>query len=297
MPEQDNTSIDPPPEIPEKAKPAIAWLSWILLLGGPTFAGLITLYAEGTTAKALTMILGFLVSLAAGLKSGLVNPIKAGGGAASVLAVLLLAGCPTGWKAMWSTTGSVMEATKATSKGGAAVGETYYDECLKKHGSKTQEYWTCIKSTRKWLVSYRDVARPAARSAVAVAYASGRTAEEAGKKPINYMAMLKPGGCALILSLREWGHKLPDKGKAIMEFLQKFTGITCDKVKAPKSAAAIIAALLPVAVDLVKWVISVVGADNGDIKAAINKWIQAPAADEVDAVLKKIDAAAPDGAI
>jgi hypothetical protein len=293
-------------KVPMSAKTAdrLAWTAWIMtILGG-----------GGGAVAALALVPDFYRQLAAGIGTVLMVVAQliqrklpsaeqmaklrkaAGSGAAGLLAVILLAGCPNAWSGMWKGTGGLMEATKSMSKGGAAVGTVKHDECIKK-GAKTVAYWDCIKKTRAYLVTYRDTARPAARTSVAVAYASIRTAEEAKNEKLDWIALLKPGACALITSLREWGHKLPDKGKVIMSFLQPFGGMTCDKAKNPKSAAAIITALLPVAVDLVRWVINLVGADNSEIKAKINAWIQGPATDEVDALLKKIDAAAPGGVL
>jgi len=49
-------------------------VSWILLLGGPSFGALIALLLEGDVAKACTIALGFMVSAAAGIRGGLTKP-------------------------------------------------------------------------------------------------------------------------------------------------------------------------------------------------------------------------------
>lgn len=301
-------NITPPDiDLPMSAETAtvLAYVAWILVLIGTIAGGLAAMAVVPPVYQQIfsgVSVLTFLV--AAEIRRRLPSSeafkamVKAAkNGAVGLLAVILLAGCPNAWSGMWKGTGGLMEATRAMGAGGGAVGQVVHDGCLSKHGAKTVAYWDCVGEVRAYLIDYRDTARPAARTSVAVAYATIRTAEEAGNKKIDWMALLRPGACALILSLREWGHKLPDQGKAIMTFLQPFAGMVCDKVKSPKSAAAIITALLPVAVELVKWVIALVGADNAEIKAKINKWIQGPAADEVDAVLKKIDAAAPAGVL
>lgn len=298
----DTTNITPPAiELPMGAKTAtvLAYVAWSMVLIGTIAGGLAALAVVPQLYQQIfsgVSIMTFLVAAEIRRRLPSSDAFKAMVGGATVLAVLLLAGCPTGWKTMWSTTASVMEATKATSKSAAKVGQIYYDDCIKKHGAKTQAYWSCVQPARKWLISYRDYGRPSARSAVAVTYAAGRTAEDAGKKPPNFIDMLKPGACGLVLAGREWGHKVPDDYKGLLALLEPWQGLACDKVKTPKAgAAAIIVALLPVAIDLVKWIVEIVGADNSDLKARINAWVQSSPTDEVDKVLKKINAAAPVG--
>lgn len=306
----DPTNITPPEiTLPMSAKTAtvLAYVAWGLVLIGLIAGGLAAMAVVPQVYQQIFSGVSVLTLLVAAeirrrlpsseaFKALVAAAKKTAAGGAAVLAVLLLAGCPTGWKTMWSTTASVMEATKATSKSAAKVGQIYYDDCIKKHGAKTQAYWSCVQPARKWLISYRDYGRPSARSAVAVTYAAGRTAEEAGKKPPNFIDMLKPGACGLVLAGREWGHKVPDDYKGLLALLEPWQGLACDRVKTPKAgAAAIIVALLPVAIDLVKWIVEIVGADNSDLKARINAWVQSSPTDEVDKVLKKINAAAPVG--
>jgi len=266
----DTAPSNPPPPIPPKARPALAWISWALLLSGPTAGLLIPMLTKGTTQTVLTAILGLLVAAAAAIKGGLAVPWKKVGPAVLVLAALGLAGCPSGQTAAWKATGGTMYAFKAASKTLAAGRESGQITC-------------------EQLKFYRDNIRPGGRSSVAAAYATIRTVEEAKGDKVDYMAILMPGACGLVIGLREWAHKLPDKGAAIVPWLGIFGGAVCDKYKTdkPKSATTLITALLPVAVDLVKWVISLVGSDNNKIKQEINAWIQGPAADEVDAAIKK----------
>lgn len=184
---------------------------------------------------------------------------------------VLLAGCPNAYKVAWPTTASVMRATQSADKGLAAGSKAELD-------AGGNAVVIC-----KRLATYKDVIRPAARSAVAAAYAGLRIAQEAGKKPPNYLAILKPGACGLILGLREWGHKLPDKGAGILPYLEAFSGVVCDK---PASAIAIITALLPVVIDLVKWIVDLVGAPAEKLQQEINTWLQGPVATDVDALIK-----------
>jgi hypothetical protein len=240
-----------------------------MILIGPTAGLLIPVLTTGTTNKVLTAVLGLLVGAAAALKSGLTVPWKKAGPAILILGALTMTGCPKNANTTaWKVTAGTMYAFKATSKGLA----------------------TAPGVTCKQLRFYRDNIRPAGRSSVGAAYAGIRISDEVKKPNVTYPNALKPGGCLLILGLREWGHKLPDKGASIMPFLSVFSGAVCDKVEkpTPKSAAAvaIITALLPVAVDLVKWVITLVNADDSKLQREINTWIMGPAADEVDARIK-----------
>jgi len=198
------------------------------------------------------------------------------GALAVFLMVLGLSGCPNAYTVATKTTAGVMYATQATSRGYAAYAEA-------RIAAGEDRPPIC-----KGLALYRDNVRPAARSSVAAAYAGIRIAQEAGKKDYDYLTVLKPGACALLIGLREWAHKMPDGGMAIMGYLSVFSGVVCDKVDGKvDSALAIIAALLPVAVDLVRWIISVVGSSDDALMKTINAWILGPSADEVDALIAK----------
>lgn len=211
-------------------------------------------------------------------------------GACLVLLAVVLAGCPSAYGPAMNTTAAVMNATRTTSKVLGVTSMVMHTACLRVHGFQTTAYMECIKKDLARLVSYRDNIRPVSRTSVSVTYATLMTLKAAGKKPPNYLATLRPGGCALILGLREWGHKLPDQGKTILPFLTGFLGLACDK---PSNAIGLITALIPVAVDLVKWIIQMVGADSAALEREIYDWIIAKPADEVDAMIATIEAALP----
>ena len=141
----------------------------------------------------------------------------------------------------------------------------------------------------KRLRSYRDNIRPAARSSVAAVFVGVRIAREAGKDKIDYVAMLRPGGCAIMLGLRAWGHKLPDKGASILPLLELFQGVACSPQRKPEASAAlaVLTAVLPAAVDLVKWIVQIVGAPVDALEKELSDWLQGQVADEVDAVITK----------
>lgn len=213
----------------------------------------------------------YVISTTLGLKVPAI-PKKAAVPTGILLVAILFAGCTDPYRTARGTTAGVMHAVKATSKGLASGSAAE----LKAGGDKVV---VC-----KRLKVYRDTIRPAARSSIAASLAAIRIAKEAGKKEFKYIDVLKPGGCALLLGLREWGHKLPDQGAGILPYLDPFLGSLC---KTPKSAAAaILAAVLPVAVELVKWIVDLVGKPSDSIDAEIAAWLLAPAADEVDALIK-----------
>jgi len=280
------------PPVSETAARRFQWGAWTLAAIVAVFTPVAVLVPD-PYKSILISVLGAMGTLGILLSRG----IRTAAPPVAMLLGLLLfsgsAGCnPYG--AAWKGTGGVMYAVQATSKGLAVAGRVDHAQCLATHGAKTAGYMTCINSTHKRLVAYRDNARPAARSVVAATWSGILIAAEAGKKEIDYIAMLKPGACALILGLREWGHKLPDKGATILPYLALFTGMACDAPSA--GALAVLVALLPVAVDLVKWVVHIIGAPNEVIQAEILAWIKAPPSDEVDALIRDINAAMPGGA-
>lgn len=83
MPENNNLSSSPvpnPPPIPEKARPFLAWVSWFLLLIGPTAGLMIPRLTSGILMEVLVAVLGLLVSAAVAIRTGLINPFKTTGG-------------------------------------------------------------------------------------------------------------------------------------------------------------------------------------------------------------------------
>ncbi len=228
-----NTQIDPPPPIPEAARPWVAWLSWILLLVGPTAGLLIPMLTAGTTMKVLTAVLGLLVSAAAALKGGLGNPIKKVSTTAVLLGALGLmasAGCKGPYDAAWRTLDSVQKARDLTAQQLAAAARAKHQECLKAHGAKTAEFASCIKKHRESLDYWRQIARPATNSAIQVTATALQIAEQAGdgEKKLDWITLLKPAACALMRVAKTWGHFYPDEGKAVLGALQSLEGVTCE---------------------------------------------------------------------
>jgi hypothetical protein len=192
------------------------------------------------------------------------------------LIMLALTGCPGATATATKAIAATMHAAQTADKGLAA-------EATAELAGGADKAPVC-----KRLVAFRDYAHPAARSAVGAAFAAVRIADEAGKKPPDYMSILKPGACALVIALREWGHLLPDKGAQVLGLLNAFSVAACSapKAKAPGSAVAIVTALLPVAVELVKWVVELVGAPTAALQKEISDWLTTPPPLAVEAVIK-----------
>ena len=250
-----------------------------------------------TNALAVLAVLGNLMKWGTYSPPGRVEP-KVPKGPSSLLVLVLLgavasAGCPGKYDAAWKSTAGVMRATQSAAKGLASIDKASHETCLKQHGPQTKAYAGCIQAASKRLIVWRDVIRPAARSSVAAAYAAIRIAEKAGNKEVDYMKYLADGGCALIRGLREWGHMLPDKGASVLPLLEAFQGAVCDRPKSAAGVVAILSVILPVAVDIAKWVVELIGASNDDLQKEINSWLNAVASDEVDAVLAQMGAAMP----
>ncbi len=195
-------------------------------------------------------IRGFLPAV----KSKVLPPV-----ALAAIAALLLTACPSAHSPAMKTAAALKRA------------ETTVDRTL-----AATPGITC-----RQLMAYRDNARPAVRSSVGAIFAGVRINREAGKTDLDYMAIGKPGACALILGLREWGHKIPDKGQAVLALLQGFAGLVCS-TKGPRDALGVLAALLPVAVDLVKWIVQLVGAPDAALESEVSAWLLAPPSGEVD---------------
>lgn len=79
-PSSDATELIPPPPIPEKAKPWIAWVTWVVVISGPTAGLLIPILTTGKVMQVLVGVLGLMVSAAGALRGGLINPFKTAGG-------------------------------------------------------------------------------------------------------------------------------------------------------------------------------------------------------------------------
>ncbi len=95
------------------------------------------------------------------------------------------------------------------------------------------------------------------------------------------------GACALSRMANEFKDSLPDKGKQVFTGLASLGPLVC-----PKSS--VVTALIPVAVDLVKWIIKLAGSPTETLLKEIDAWIRGPAADETDPLLAEINASLPD---
>ncbi len=106
--------------------------------------------------------------------------------------------------------------------------------CVAKHGAKTAGYAACVKPYLDAQDSWRKYIRPAADTTAQAGLMVLKTKVivDKCKREKNcdeiIMAILKPGGCAILRGLRVWGHLLADKGAAILSALGMFEGVACD---------------------------------------------------------------------
>jgi len=158
---------------------------------------------------------------------------RPGGGAPAAVLLVLVVGVSTGcrgpYDAAWRTLDGVIRARDATAAALATHAKAERERCLKAHGPKTEAGAACIKPTREALHQWRTVARPAVNTALQVTAASLQIAERAkADKPPDWMALLRPGACALLRAARAWGHWYPDEGKPILTALGAAAEVTCE---------------------------------------------------------------------
>jgi hypothetical protein len=189
-------------------------------------------------------------------------------------------------------TAAVMYSTQTMGKGFAVTGWQEHRACLVKHGAKTQGYATCVKGLRSRLKKWQQFGRASSRSSVAASYGAIRIAQEK-KKGADVLPLLKIGGCALTRMAKEFKDSLPDKGAAVMAGLAALGPLVCTTPKAMRSSSLAMT-IIPLAVDLVKWIVGLIGAPTEQLLKEIDAWVRGPAADETDPLLAEIVASLPD---
>lgn len=189
-------------------------------------------------------------------------------------------------------TAAVMYSTQTMGKGFAVTGWQEHRACLVKHGAKTQGYATCVKGLRSRLEKWQKFGRASSRSSVAASYGAIRIAQEK-KKGADVLPLLKIGGCALTRMAKEFQDSLPDKGAAVMAKLAALGPLVwCTTPKAMRSTSLAMT-IIPLAVDLVKWIVKLIGAPTEQLLKEIDAWVRGPAADETDPLLAEIIASLP----
>jgi hypothetical protein len=227
MPEKTD---NPMPKVTNpKARAVLAWISWALLLAGPSLTALVLMLPQGTIHDVAVIVLGGMVSAAAAIKGGLSNPLgKSGTAVVLALVFLVGSGCRSPYDAAWRTMDGLLKARDVTAATLAQAARDKHHQCVKAHGPKTQAYATCIKDHRAALKQWQTVARPAVNSALHVTKASVQIAESAkADKPPDYIALLRPAACALWRVVRAWGHYLPKKGSSVLKALGPFGEGVC----------------------------------------------------------------------
>lgn len=141
---------------------------------------------------------------------------------AALLALLLCACSP--YSAAWRTMDGVITARDQTAQGLADWGKVELARCTKLHDAERPK---CLGPASQALTHWRDEARPAINSALNVVAASIQIAEKAGNKKLDWLALVKPGACALLRVVKLWGHKLPAGGASIYAALAAFQEVAC----------------------------------------------------------------------
>ena len=140
-----------------------------------------------------------------------------------VLPVLVLVGCSP-YSAAWRTMDGVITARDQTAVGLATWGRAELARCTK---LPQAEHAKCLEPASQALTHWRDDARPAINTALNVAAASIQIAEKAGNKKLDWLALVKPGACALLRVVKLWGHKLPAGGASVYAALGTISEVYC----------------------------------------------------------------------
>lgn len=223
---QDN----PMPPIPDKARPAMAWVSWLLFLGLPTAGGLVASMDGCKLKTALITLLGLLGSFAAALKTGLARPGGPKPPSPPAVAVLVLAVMATGCGSLsagYRTVIVVRKAAEQTDQTLSAACNTKRQECAAKFHLATSAGQACTKSCRAALTRWRRYVRPALHTALDATYASLETARAAGRSRADWLAMLTPGVCALAKAARTWWRIAGPRLRIILAPVMALEGLSC----------------------------------------------------------------------
>jgi hypothetical protein len=205
-----------------------------------------------------------------------------------IISVLFATGCGP-YTAAYRATYATMGAVQLTGDTLGQVERPKHEECLKK-GINTQAYADCIKATLKRLKAWQQYARPSARSSVAATLGGTRIAERGKQSNWDWMTVLKAAGCAVIMSVQEWEKEFPDKAKGILGALQWIKPIMCAKKKA---VGGVVSIVLQIGIGVVEIAKSIFGSANEELAKGIEKWLNDPAKDATDQLVKDIASSMP----
>jgi hypothetical protein len=224
---------NPMPPIPEKARPALAWVSWLLFLGLGPAAGLVASMDGCKLKSGLIVALGVLGSIAAALKTGLARPVPkdprppGSPPAVAVLAVLVL-GCAS------CSTSQGYRAVLITRIAAAATGATITEACRIKRARCRAQYHlatssgqACTKACRAATLQWTRHVRPALNTALASTQAALEAHRDGGERP-DWRAMLKPAVCALLTVSRQWWPIAGPRLAIVLAPLKALDGLACE---------------------------------------------------------------------
>jgi hypothetical protein len=224
MPDPNN---NPMPEVKSPTvRKVLTWVSWALALGGPSLAAYVAMLSEGEVKTALIIALGLLTALAAALRGGLSNPLKAGVIGAGVMLVALTlgsAGCANTPYKRLATGYNVVNLTKKLGENFDSSVKQFLEakrtECKAIHATKTAEFDKCVlpavRLSRAWTgekngvktgkggLSLLQASQKATKLALNAAfdYVKSNEAACSGDNPPkdchgDWKVVLKPGFCA-----------------------------------------------------------------------------------------------------
>lgn len=158
---------------------------------------------------------------------------KVGKAAAVGIMVLGLGVLSTGcspYAAAWRTTGAVQSAGNLTDRAIAAAARPELGKCNARHGAKTKAAEACLYATTpgKALKQWVTIARPAVNSALIATVTSLQVAERAKNKKLDWLAILRPAGCALAKIVEQFGHLLGPQRSAILVAVGVVKGVSCE---------------------------------------------------------------------
>jgi hypothetical protein len=230
---QDN----PMPPIPEKARPALAWVSWLLFLGLPAAGGFVASMDGCKLKTALIVLLSVLGSFAAAIKTGLARPGGPKPPSPPAVAVLVLAVMATGCGLAAGGDGSlsagyrtVIVVRKATDKTDHVLSEAcsaQRRQCAAKFHLATSAGQACTADCRAALNEWRRYIRPTLQMALDAAFRVLEAARAAGRSHAGWMAMLTPGVCAHTKASRRWWRIAGPRLRIILAPVMALEGFTC----------------------------------------------------------------------
>jgi hypothetical protein len=130
----------------------------------------------------------------------------------------------------WRSAAGLQDAGNRTDDALAEAAAKKHNECLVKHGAKADGYAKCVEPYRQVLVAWVTYVRPAISSAIRTTVAALQIAERVKADKTNWLALLKPGACALAKAVADWTHLMGDKAaEQVKKYLGLVEGLACEQ--------------------------------------------------------------------